>query len=138
MGTKSVLISPLYTNSGDHGKNGNGGGHGRPPFLITGRDIVRITNNEASRRDAIAAMLVRGEIQVVQPTVPQAAAIVLGTVHGTYDALHLSPRARALAAEIDDLIKTNGNGGTISPAVLDTLVRNHLADVWDAIERRIA
>jgi hypothetical protein len=113
-----------------HGNgHGGGNGHGRSPILITGRYITSLTNNDASQRDAIAAMLVRNKAQLISPTVPQAAALTLRPIGGVYSALHLSPVDLALAAEIK---------GLDSRAALDVFVKDHLADVWDAISRAIA
>jgi hypothetical protein len=74
-------IYPKFNGNG----NGNGeNGNGRPPRLITGREIAGLTNDaDASRRDEIAAKLVLGEAQLVSPTLAQAAALTLSTIHRT-------------------------------------------------------
>lgn len=113
MTTQSALT--VYTKPG--GRNGGNGHHA--PSLITGHDIAALTN-DVGELDAIAAQLVRGELQLVRPTIPQVSAITLVTRQRIYEALHRAPKTH------------NGNGK------LDAFVRSNLADVWDAVSRAIA
>lgn len=113
--------------NGGNGNGGNGNGNGPPPFLISGAEIAVLTNHDTDELDEIAAQLVRGEAQLVWPTVPQTAAITVLTMQRVYVALHQAPiRGNGLKA---NAAKTNGNGK------LDAFVRANLLEVWNSIER---
>jgi hypothetical protein len=110
--------------NGGNGNGGNGNGNGPPPFLISGAEITVLTNHD-NELDEIAAQLVRGEAQLVWPTVPQTAAITVLPMQRVYVALHQTPiRGNGLKA---NAAKTNGK--------LDAFVRANLLEVWDSIER---
>jgi hypothetical protein len=92
---------PAVYSSHNDLRNGNGNGHDKPR-LITGRDVLSFTNRSEDEKAARAAQWVRGKVQVIEPTVPQAALVYHATVHNTYAALHLAPEAlkRVVAREL--------------------------------------
>jgi hypothetical protein len=111
-------MSSIYTNGSSNG-NGGGKGNGHSPLLITGREIAALTNDDTGKLAGIAAQLVRGEAQLIKPTVSQAAAIRLSTIYRTDETLHQAPKTRLAAAVQGGFVaaKTNGNG--MSPDELD-------------------
>ena len=92
-------------------KNG-GAGNGHSPIPITGRELTGGSKGDAGARAGRAAMLVCGEAQLVTWSVPQATAVTVATMQLTYEALRLTPaaRARVAAGEITLADAARGNG----------------------------
>jgi hypothetical protein len=93
-------------------RNGNGGNNGNDkPILITGRDVLAFTNRGEDEKAGRAAQWVRGDVQLIKPTVAQAALVYHATVHNTYAALHLAPEAlkRVVARELSLAAAARGN-----------------------------